>query len=210
MPQLRCGVRPDMSDPDSQEHLRSQLREAGVEEGDGVLVTESVQKALAHPGPKVVLVRPSQTQAARVFLAGDRVEVLAAPCGMRALFLALERVTRPSATVFVAVSGRILREVVRGMLEREGFSVVAPEGTGEAAELFASCRSDLVVRDLDDPVWDRFAFGDLPVVCLGDARDVWSGPLVAKPVRAEELLASVLARLAPKRERRVDRYGRFE
>jgi signal transduction histidine kinase len=196
MPPVHASVHPDLSDPLQQAHLRLQLQVAGVGEGDGILVTDSVERALAHPGPKVVLVRPSRSQAARVVLTGDRVEVLTLPCGMRTLFFALERVGRPSATVFVAASGRILREVVRGMLEREGMRVVAPGRLEDAASLLAASSVDVVVQDLDDPDWDALSLSDLPAVWIGDARDDRSGPQVAKPVRAEDLLAAVLGVLA--------------
>jgi two-component sensor histidine kinase len=197
MPPVRGTVRPDLSDPACQEHLRMVLRTAGVGEGDGVLVTDSVERAISHAGPKVVLVRPSRFRTARVFLTGERVEVLTAPCGMRPLFAALERVTRPVATVFVAVSGRILREVLRGMLEREGLRVVLSDGVESAGDLLARTPVDAVVQDLDDPGWDSLGVHGVPVVGIGDGRVGWSGPVVGKPARSEELLAAVLGALAP-------------
>lgn len=203
MPPVRGGVRADLSDPAQQAHLRLELQAAGVAEAEsssGVLVTDSVDRALAHVGPKVVLVRPSMSRSARDALKGGRVEVLTSPCGMRSLFCAMERVTRPDATVFVAASGRILREVLRGMLEREGLRVVAPAGVDVAAALLEESRADLVVQDLDDPGWDSLETGAIPVVGIGDARADRPGTTVPKPVRAEDLLAAVLGALPSRRE----------
>jgi hypothetical protein len=60
----------------------------------------------------------------------------------------------------------------------------------------AASSVDVVVQDLDDPDWDALSLSDLPAVWIGDARDDRSGPQVAKPVRAEDLLAAVLGVLA--------------
>jgi len=196
LPVVRGGARPDLSDPVQQELLRELLETAGLEEGDGVLVTDSVEKALSRTGPAVLVVGPAVAASARDLLGGGQAKVLSHPFDFRTLFQALEKATRPAATIFVAATGRIQREVVRGMLEREGMRVLAPIRVEDAGVAMGIAPVDLAVVDLDDPDWDSLEITGVPVVWIGDPRDDRPGPVLSKPVRADDLMRTVLVALA--------------
>jgi hypothetical protein len=57
-------------------------------------------------------------------------------------------------------------------------------------------RVDLAVVDLDDPDWDAVDIEGVPVVWIGDPRDDRPGPVLSKPVAAEDLVRAVLGALA--------------
>ena len=196
LPAIRGGARSELSDPFQQELMLELLGTAGVPEGDGVLVTDSVETALSRSGPAVLVVGPELAGSARELLGGGQAKVLSHPFDVRTLFQALEKATRPSATIFVAATGRIQREVVRGMLEREGMRVLAPTRVEEAGVAMKISRVDLAVVDLDDPDWDAVDIEGVPVVWIGDPRDDRPGPVLSKPVAAEDLVRAVLGALA--------------
>jgi signal transduction histidine kinase len=196
LPEVRGGARSELSDPVQQDLMRELLRIAGVPEGDGVLVTDSVESALSRTGPAVLVVRPSLAGSARDLLGGGQAKVLSHPFDVRTLFQALEKATRPTATIFVAATGRIQREVVRGMLEREGMRVLAPIRVEDAGVAMRISPLDLAVVDLDDPDWDSVDIPGVPVVWIGDPRDDRPGPVLSKPVSADDLMRTVLGALA--------------
>jgi len=196
LPAIGGGARAALSDPVQQDLMRELLERSGVPEGEGIVVTDSVESALSGEGPVAVVVRPSLVRSARGLLGGGRAVVLSHPFDLQTLFKALEKATRPVATIFVAATGRIQREVVRGMLEREGMRVLAPIRVEDAEVAMRISPVDLAVVDLDDPDWDGVDLGGVPVVWIGDPRDDRSGPVLSKPVRAEDLLRTVLRAMA--------------
>jgi signal transduction histidine kinase/CheY-like chemotaxis protein len=196
LPEIGGGVRAELTDPVQRDLVLDLLRTAGVPEGDGVLVTDSVESALSSEGPVVVVVRPSLVRSARVLLGGAKATVLSHPFDVPTLFKALEKAARPMATILVAATGRIQREVVRGMLEREGMRVLAPIRVEDAGLAMGISPVDLAVVDLDDPDWDSVDLDGIPVVWIGDPRDDRPGPVLAKPVRANDLMRIVLRALA--------------
>lgn len=190
-PVPKIPVRLRLVDEEFAAHLAAWLDRLGVpcDGDDGVLVTDSAQRALADPGIAVVLVGPNGLRGARALLEGGRTRILTVPCPIRSILSALEKVSRPDPSIAVCATGLVLREVVRGMLEREGLRVVSAVDSEEAVRLaFEGC--DLIVVDGDDPAWTDLDLAGRTVVRLGGAPRTGEFH-VAKPVKAEELLAEV-------------------
>jgi signal transduction histidine kinase len=194
-PSIRCGVRIEIANPAFACHLRALFQTAGVEEtADGVLVTDSPERARADPGPTLLLCRNSLVRHSRVVLGDVQAQVLAVPCGNRAVLVALEKASRPPRTILLLATGLILREVVRGMLERDGHAVESPATPEQAWQCLARHPIDLAVVDLDDPSWD--AIGQRMAVRVGlSEAEGRPEPVVRKPVKAERLVAAVRSAL---------------
>jgi len=189
------GVRIDVSNPKVRDHLHALCSAVGLDvRDDGVLVADTAEKALGVSVPSVVISRKSLVRRSRMLLDGVLAEVVALPFGNRAILAAIERMARPRRTIMLLAGGFILREVVRGMLEREGFVVESPGTVQEASARLAADRIDLVVVDLDDPSWGALAGGMPPQVGLAQSPG-WEGLVVSKPVKAPQLLSAVHAAL---------------
>lgn len=183
------GVRLRLSDEAVTAHFQEWLRALGIQEGEGILLTDSPQKAISDPGPAVVLVGSHSMRGARALLEGGRTLILSSPCPMKAVFAALEKVSRPDPSIVLCASGLVLREVVRGMLEREGLRVEDAKDPEEATRLVFQ-GADLVVFDADDPVWSPLDALGPRVLRIGGSDPDGSG-FVPKPVKADDLLREV-------------------
>jgi len=115
--------------------------------------------------------------------------------------------TRGRKLVLVVEDDPDILELLRLVLEGEGYAVTTAENGREGLDAVARARPDLILLDMKMPVMDGWAFareyharhdGESPIVVVTAAddarkraREVDAADWVAKPMELDELLAVV-------------------
>jgi putative two-component system response regulator len=130
----------------------------------------------------------------------------------------------PGETILVVEDVDLLRDVIREMLEDEGFQVVAARNGQDALDKMANLAPDLIISDITMPVMDGFQFYKtmrehpewlgVPFLFLtarSDPADLLAGrglgadDYLTKPIRRDELVTTVQSRLNRFRQSQVVR-----
>ncbi len=190
----RSPIQLDISRPELDSFLRSSLA-CGAAGTGGILVTDSLEKALSIPQRCVVLCKATDARRAKALIDDGRSEIVARPFDVREIAQAVVRCERAEATIAVLASGRILRGVLVGSLEGGGYRTLTVDSPEEFVRISREAIPQAVVVDLEDPKWQECLTAcRVPMVGIGDPQESGVHAVLPKPIRKEALFA-VLAKV---------------
>jgi CheY-like chemotaxis protein len=182
----------------------------------GYDVCERIRSDPALAGTIIVMMSARATIDVRAYsLEAGADAYLAKPYELEELSATIERffATRPSRLVAIVDDDHDIRQVVRGLLEEEGYSTIEAANGREALDLLRRSKSkpDLILLDLMMPMMDGWqlrarlhedpALQEIPIVIMtahgGMIRAVRSAvpdtPVLTKPLELDHLLEVVAA-----------------